>query len=761
MFATQQVVKGCHRVPTATISKCQARPAALHPGAHYLLAFLLAAALAPQLSAQYCDPSKNAQIRTGIGSLPSLAQAEISGAVGRDQPAYQAVAEAGGYRMTNGALSADLQPSGDVRWQARDQIWNTRLSGYGYGANLQRLKESAPTTDANRVEYRRAGLTEWYVSGPQGLEQGFTLTRRPGKANRNPLTLAFAQSGSLRAVVDAAGNSLTLTKNGAAVLRYGELTAVDSRGRELSVWLEASSTQLLLRVNDRQAHYPITIDPYVQLVTLTPCDGTLTDGFGFSTATSADGNTVVVTAPQAAGGGAAYVFVKPAKLGWNSSSAMQAAAKLMASTETLLTPTNTIGFGKSVGISEDGSTIVVSDWNGVSPGLYIFLRPSTGWAQYLVLKESAKLHTTGFTCDISGDGGTIAVSDDASGGSAFVFVMPSTGWASTSQANAELYESTPSGGDTFGSSVSVSGDGSTVAVGDFGWADTGAVYVYVRRANGWSDTYETGRLIGLDAQLGDNFGSSESISSDGSTIVAGAPGSSPNFPPGKAFIFTRPADGWGDITGVQVAELAASDGGRAFGSAVTTNSNGNYVAVTNYGVTGSIAAEGYSAYVFSEPPTGWAMTTGTAQFPASGIGVSGDGSIFLGVDSTYASGSVQLYSYVPGATDVTSSVTVTRGGFVLNLSTGRFAQTVTVTNNSSSIITGPISLVLDSLSANAALFDETGVTDSSAPPSGSPYLNSAGDLAPGQSATFALQFTDPTRTAITYNTRVLAGSGAR
>ena len=84
-----------------------------------------------------------------------------------------------------------------------------------------------------------------------------------------------------------------------------------------------------------------------------------------------------------------------------------------------------------------------------------------------------------------------------------------------------------------------------------------------------------------------------------------------------------------------------------------------------------------------------------------------------------------------------------------------------VTNVSAAAITGPISLVLDGLSANAALFNATGLTDSLDPPAGSPYLNSAASLAPGQSAMFALQFTDLTKTAITYGTRVLAGPGAR
>ncbi|HLX28495.1 MAG TPA: choice-of-anchor Q domain-containing protein [Casimicrobiaceae bacterium] len=114
------------------------------------------------------------------------------------------------------------------------------------------------------------------------------------------------------------------------------------------------------------------------------------------------------------------------------------------------------------------------------------------------------------------------------------------------------------------------------------------------------------------------------------------------------------------------------------------------------------------------------------------------------------------------AADVTNVFAVTPGGLTLNPVTRRYAQTVTLTNNSANTITGPISLVLDNLSSNATLFNLTGATDALEPPAGSPYVNvTGGNLAPGGSVSFALQFTDPTHAAITYTTRVLAGPGSR
>jgi hypothetical protein len=109
------------------------------------------------------------------------------------------------------------------------------------------------------------------------------------------------------------------------------------------------------------------------------------------------------------------------------------------------------------------------------------------------------------------------------------------------------------------------------------------------------------------------------------------------------------------------------------------------------------------------------------------------------------------------ATDVSSSVSVTRSGYSYNFITKRFIQTITLKNNSGSPIAGPISLAIDSLTANATLFNSAGTTGC-AVPLGSPYVSTTGPLAPGSSASVVLQITDPTRTGFSYSTRVLAGA---
>jgi selenium-binding protein 1 len=117
--------------------------------------------------------------------------------------------------------------------------------------------------------------------------------------------------------------------------------------------------------------------------------------------------------------------------------------------------------------------------------------------------------------------------------------------------------------------------------------------------------------------------------------------------------------------------------------------------------------------------------------------------------------------FIATPVDVSFQVRVTRGGFRFDRASGRFVQSVTLTNTGTSPITGPISLALDSLSPNAALYNQTGLTSATIP-TGRPYLVvRSKDLAAEASASALFEFTAPTDAAIKYTTCVLAGPGTR
>jgi len=100
---------------------------------------------------------------------------------------------------------------------------------------------------------------------------------------------------------------------------------------------------------------------------------------------------------------------------------------------------------------------------------------------------------------------------------------------------------------------------------------------------------------------------------------------------------------------------------------------------------------------------------------------------------------------------------VSRSGIIRDRLSGRYAQNIVVTNNTSVALSGPIYVAFDNLSANATVFSAAGTT--TVLPAGSSYIQiSAGALAAGAStAPMAVQFTNPTNAAINYYPRLING----
>ena len=121
--------------------------------------------------------------------------------------------------------------------------------------------------------------------------------------------------------------------------------------------------------------------------------------------------------------------------------------------------------------------------------------------------------------------------------------------------------------------------------------------------------------------------------------------------------------------------------------------------------------------------------------------------------------SFQIDAAIDSLASVPASVTVTRGPTALDRRSGRFVQQLTLRNAGTTPVAGPVGVALDGLSSNATLFTPAGTTVTRAP-AGSPValVNVGADnaLTPGETATVTLEFTNPTRAAISYTTRVLS-----
>src|ERR1700733_3564221 len=174
-----------------------------------------------QVSATDETAAAKSEVRSSSRDLPIEAQSAISAAVGSNELAYKVNAHVGYASAENSQnhLSAVFKTDG-VHIRAGAAQMGIALAGYGYGADISNTWSVAPHVHSNRVEYRRGSLTEWYLNGPFGLEQGFTLTARPKQKHSGPLTIMLALSGDLRAVPESDKGFALQDQDRHEVLRY-------------------------------------------------------------------------------------------------------------------------------------------------------------------------------------------------------------------------------------------------------------------------------------------------------------------------------------------------------------------------------------------------------------------------------------------------------------------------------------------------------------------------------------------------------------
>ena len=330
------------------------------------------------------------------------------------------------------------------------------------------------------------------------------------------------------------------------------------------------------------------------------------DNFGAAVSISGDGNTALVGAYlEDTGGtdaGAAYIFTRSGT-SWSQQAKIQASDKDQYD-----------NFGYSVSISGDGTTALVGAYaeDAAAGAAYIFTRSGTSWSQQAKIQASDKQAQDyfGISTSISSDGNTALVgayAEDTGGsgaGAAYTFTRSGTTWTQ----QAKIQASDKQQGSLFAYSVSISGDGNTALFGAFGdGADVsgaGAAYIFTRSGTAWT---EQAKIQGSDKQLGDLFGRSVSISSDGNTALVGAYGEDTGASAaGAAYIFTRSGTAWTEQAKIQASDAGASD---FFGFFVSISSDGNTAIVGARGHDAIVGAftiyDTGAAYIFTRSGTTW------------------------------------------------------------------------------------------------------------------------------------------------------------
>ena len=582
-----------------------------------------------------------------VQRLPAGAQAAISRTLASGDAAVRAVRMASGWRLRGGGLDARFDP-GAVRLSAASSGW----------VSLSPLVPGRPRLSAagDRVTYRYAHLEAWYQAGPLGIEQGFTVRRRPARESAGVLTLALRVAGPLR-LRSARGRQgfVFVDSRGRIGLRYGGLSVTDARGRALACTLVTGAGRLLIRVHDASARYPLRIDPFIELASLTLAEVT-----GSLGPVAVSGSELVVGAPSAdigtrASQGAVFVFRRP-PVGWSGN--VRAIARLVVRSGR---PGDRLGSTVAV-----AGGIVVAGAPGATVGshvsagaVYVFRRPAAGWAG--TVHEAAALEPrrpgTGLVLGsaVAVSGGTVVVGAPLTmhgmngrtinAGSVYVFVQPARGWSGTVHEAARLTASDGVMGDLLGTSVAVAGGTIVAGRGGGGQCESnraGAVYVFTRPHRGWRSMTQSAELT---TDTFDDLGASVAIS--GRTIAAGAPLSCDKYQavPGSVFVFSEPTGGWrGRVH--SAATLSASDwhgnGDNEFGASVAL-SGSTVIATAFTPPPASSSPPTPAVYVFDKPAGGWASETRAATV-ASPAGTSLPDSVAISGDSMFAGASVYTRS---------------------------------------------------------------------------------------------------------------------
>ena len=190
--------------------------------------------------------------------------------------AFEAVNPAQELRVRLDGLGMRIAPtSGEASWEL-----DLELRAFGRGPQRWIAGRGRTSHEGDRTELVRPSVLEWVVNRRKGIEHGFVLEDRPAiAAERSGATIADdgMRSGSevyLDLAVDV-GLRWELTPDGVAAdfylpngrhaLRYAQLHVYDARGEELPSWMEsyrdAAGRGLRLVFDDRQAAYPLTVDP--------------------------------------------------------------------------------------------------------------------------------------------------------------------------------------------------------------------------------------------------------------------------------------------------------------------------------------------------------------------------------------------------------------------------------------------------------------------------------------------------------------------
>lgn len=484
---------------------------------------------------------------------------------------------------------------------------------------------------------READTLTWSASA--GTSTAFAATLTDGGSAVNITT--SADTSTVLATISQSSNVFTITPSSSTTAPNGgtfSVTFAVTDGINTSV---DNSTTFTL---DFPPNY--SGSPSSTVIT----SGSWVDGdkIGFSMDMDATGDTIVIgsTDPDynssTPSSGEAYVYERTGTNSW--------------SQVKNITPSDANAafdtYACDLDISGDGNYIVAGmdnddDTQTNSGAIYVWYKGTGGsWSggtQQAKKKGSVVENGGNFgsSVAIDYDGNTIAVG--ASGedvgytngrrGAVYILTRSGTTWTQQARLLASDYTSYHFG--QFGTGVSLSSDGNTLAVTASGAYNAsnqsvGAVYIFTRSGSTWT---QQKKLNPSETQTSTNFGKDGSveISADGKYVIVGAPNytESGNSSEGTAYIFYEGATSWAS-TGAQQARLVQANGYASdlFGVNVDISDDGSMAVVGAWQHDYPNGTQQGACYVFTRAGTSWSqqakLYNNSGDLCGSSVSISGD-----------------------------------------------------------------------------------------------------------------------------------------
>jgi hypothetical protein len=498
-----------------------------------------------------------------------------------------------------------------------DAPWQLEAASLGRGDATTSLPQGEPARAGRRVEIARGPVIEWYERHPEGIEHGFDLEARP--AGEGLLVLRLAVSGAR--VESREGGQVDVVTPDGVRFAYGKLEAVDAAQRRLPAVLSSDATSIEIRIDDRDAAYPLVVDPLIwrERQSFAPPGLAPNDGF------SAGGIVFQGTT--------AFIGTYGAYTNFGLVAAYERVGNDWVLGQTIVPPDAQAGegFGRSFALS--GDTLAVGAFRDGGPGsVYVFVRGSMGWTQQAKLPspaDSSKFF--GWSVAIAGD--TLVVSS-VIGGAVYVYTRDAGVWTLATTLTGDP------GTFYFGSSVALSGTTLLVGAGSFyrnlNTNVPGRAYVFV----GSGDTWQLqARLIRPTTEPPEKtvfFGSRVALEGDTAVIPNGYDYSDPPQG-GRAYVYTRTGAVWTETQVLVPSDSTFLDGFSSNGDGGGVVLHGDRMLIS---ATGGNASKG-EAYLFERSGGVWSETQ---RFVASDANVDDR----LGCSGDFSNDMILMGSVGPG-----------------------------------------------------------------------------------------------------------------